>query len=64
MQFGPAFLAESSQRIDGVAVHQLAQVRKGLVGREISVDYQMNDRLRLFSITAELDTTRIRLISA
>ena len=57
LQFGLAFLAESPQRIDGVAVHQLANFREGPVGREI------HDRVRLPD-HGGLDTTRILLIRA
>src|SRR5262245_32598442 len=48
LQFGSAFLTESPQRIDGVTVHQLAKLGKALVGCEVRVDDQMNDRLRFF----------------
>jgi hypothetical protein len=52
LQFGPAFLAESPQRIAGVALHQKC------------VSMIKWTTASAFSITAELDTTRIRLISA
>jgi len=69
LQFGPAFLAEGPQRMDGVPVHQFAKVGKGLVGCEIRVDDHMSDRLRLFDhAAARYDThpadQRVTLTSA
>src|SRR6266702_3063581 len=48
LQFGAAFLTESTQRIYRVAADQLSQLRKRLVGREIRIDNHANHRLRLF----------------
>src|SRR5215475_5002385 len=46
LQFGPTFLAEGAQRIDRMSFHQLTNFWKGLVGLEIRVDDQKNDRVR------------------
>ena len=48
LQFSAAFLAEGTQRIYRVAVHQLSQLRKRLVWCEIRIDNQSNNRMCLF----------------
>jgi hypothetical protein len=61
MQFGPRFLAESVQRINGVVFHELKKIRKRCV-KYLSMSKRST--ASAFSTTAEPNPRHIRLISA